>query len=243
MRLLLLTLLVFTSLKLSLADELPTDFKSSEVNEAIQSFDQSIKSVRSLTTAKVRTNRQELISKLKAQQEAVTKAGDLEEALKIKSLVGQLETVQAAAQESVVDEGEKAAGKVSVPRGAVKFGKSRYYVVTKPETYHVARVKCGLMGGHLVRIESEAEHQFVTKLIQSLGIQSQHHHYHWLYIDGSDEVESKVYRDSQGKEIEYLPWAEGYPQEPDKKFYLLINLEGKFYTTYSSRRFYICEWE
>ena len=229
------------------ADDFPTDIKSSEVKEAIESFEQMKKSTTTLVTAKIRTYRQELIDKLKAQQKTVTMAGDLEEALKIKSLVGKLETVQASVTELVVAEGEKAAGKISIPRGAVKFGNSRYYVVTDAVPWHVAAKQCGLAGGHLLRIDSQEEHQFITKLIQSLGIQSKHHHYHYLWIDGNDEIEPKVYRDSRGQKIEYLPWAQGEPGNPgfDATYHLLINITHSTLHNHlsSTRRYYICEWE
>ncbi len=74
----------------------------------------------------------------------------------------------------------------------------------QPVTWHVAKRLCEETGGHLARIESKEENEFIKKLIENGK-----HGFYW--IDGSDEAVEGIWVFSDGRKVTYTNWNRSQP--------------------------------
>ena len=80
------------------------------------------------------------------------------------------------------------------------FGGHHYALIEQPAVpWHVAQDLCASQGGHLVRIESLEEYEFVKTLVA-------HSQSPLFWIDGNDEASEGVWVDAEGEPLTYLPW-------------------------------------
>ena len=85
------------------------------------------------------------------------------------------------------------------------FGGHHYALIEQPAVpWHVAQDLCASQGGHLVRIESPEEFEFVKTLVA----RSQSPEF---WVDGNDEASEGVWVDAEGEPLAYLPWPPGLP--------------------------------
>ena len=85
------------------------------------------------------------------------------------------------------------------------FGGHHYALIEQPAvTWHVAQDLCASQGGHLVRIESPEEFEFVKTL-------AAHSQSPQFWVDGNDEASEGVWVDAEGEPLTYLPWRPGQP--------------------------------
>ena len=89
----------------------------------------------------------------------ITKTGDFDKAQQVKARITQLENEP----EGESHKPEKPT-KRPRPKDTVKFGGHTYALIKEPATWHVAKLRCEEMGGHLVCIESDKEAEFVSDL-------------------------------------------------------------------------------
>jgi hypothetical protein len=157
MRILILVLSLLGSAFNGLAgaeENLVGDFKSAEINAEIKKLPELAKTLQTLMEARMKTERAALIEKLKTYQTTATKAGDLDEALKVRAAIAQLETLQEAKETFAGKTDEPKTAKPNIPKNAIKFGDSSYFVIKKPMSWSDAKKFCEEQGGHLARIES-----------------------------------------------------------------------------------------
>ncbi len=123
-----------------------------------------------------------------------------------------------------------------IPPDAKEFQGHYYKVIRTLMTWHVAGRECEKMGGHLVRIESPQEQQFVHELTGKSGI-------HW--IDGSDEFQEGQWVWGNGTKIAYANWDRGQPNNAKKIQHSMVIVEsGKWGDDPSSYRYhFVCEWD
>lgn len=236
------TLLVMILGSAVVADEpISTDFKSSEVNAEIKKLPELAATLRALTEARMKVARGELIEKLKAYQIKATQDGDLDEALKVRDTIAELEKLQAA-QENLAGSGAAPKTvKASIPKKAVRFGQSMYYLITEPMTWAEAKKLAEEKGGHLARIESAEEHAFCAKLIQPI---SNNGDFRWAWIDGlAGEIKGEYFF-SNGQPVKYLAWDKKKPSGlPGHQYLNLYAPTGLYYDGAGKPQPFICEWE
>ena len=217
-------------------------YKSEVVNEAIEKFDTEVRRLESLIVIKIRSERQNLIETMEAELLAATKAGDLEEAIKLRDAIKKLQEMQdSSAAEAAIVSGKESANK-RIPKDAVKFGKSKYYYYTKLMSRNDAIAYCESLGGHLARMETIQEQAFLGRALVSAK-----QPYAW--VDGSDESGKWIF--SNGEVMPNLKWQPGEPERG--KHYALFRglaiVNGKDVWSMTlqadhptSLRTFICEW-
>ena len=132
--------------------------------------------------------------------------------------------------------------KQNIPAGAVQFGGKTYFVFEQEVTWHHADKLCKQLGGYVVRVESQAEHEFLKGMLNSIENASP---YYW--IDGSDAAEEGTWIFSNGKPMDYLGWSAKEPgnwANAEHNAYLYRKNQwqwGDF--SASGRRPFICEWD
>jgi len=133
------------------------------------------------------------------------------------------------------------------PKGARRFGEHHYMLFDMRLTWHLARRQCEALGGHLARIETAEEQQFVASLI-SVGRRKKY----WL--DGSDEVVEGRWVFGNGKELTYTNWDTNEPNNQSGlqhclQIYRGRNREGRNWhglwddDNAGSRKGFVCEWD
>ena len=96
------------------------------------------------------------------------------------------------------------APRLQILRGAVEFRGHRYFVIRTPATWHGAREKCMARGGHLVRIDDEAERQYIAQLIRAARVSR-------CWTDANDELAEGRWTYSNGEPIRFPFWQSGQP--------------------------------
>jgi serine/threonine protein kinase len=127
---------------------------------------------------------------------------------------------------------------VRIPKESAKFGEHHYKLFDKAATWFEAKRLCEASGGHLARIESPEEQQFIEQLISSSKAE-----YFWL--DGSNARVAGTWEDSEGNKLIYVHWDKGQPNNAGEgEHYLAINKNRYWHDGYVGyRTSYICEWD
>lgn len=129
------------------------------------------------------------------------------------------------------------AASIKIPADAKSFGGSQYKRFDDPCTRTVAERRCAEVGGHLARLESRGEQQFVHKLIED-GEKA-------FWIDGTDEIHEGRWRLSDGSAMEFTNWD---PQQPDnasgdEHYATMFSLNGLWNDAPPDNRLgFVCEW-
>jgi hypothetical protein len=125
------------------------------------------------------------------------------------------------------------------PRNAVAFGGHHYLLFEQPQIpWHVAQDFCARQGGHLARIQSPEEFEFLKTLIaQTKSIV--------FWVDGNDEESEGVWVDADGEPLTYLPWEPGFPSNDLGNENVAEIRDGKFNDMRCGLRQggFICEWD
>lgn len=221
-------------------DSISSDFKSAEINAEIKKLPELESTLRSLMEARLKVARGELIDKLKEYQVKATQAGDLDEALKVRNTIADLEKQQESKNTLPASDAPKVV-KQNIPKNAARFGKSRYFLVTEPKTWAEAKKLCEEQGGHLARIESAEEHAFCAQLIQSLRNNGEHS---WALVDGTDIETKGTYVFSNGEPVKYVKWDVKKPTgRADCRYLGLYAVTGLYYDCGEKAQPFICEWD
>jgi len=225
-----------------MADETSTTFKSPEINAEFKKLPELAATLKALTEARMRVARGELIEKLKAYQTKATQDGDLDEALKVRETIAELERLQAADEKPSNKNVSSKPAKVNIPKDAARFGKSRYYVVTEPKSSAEAEKICAEQGGHLARIETAEEHAFCAKLIQAYRPAKKNDQ--WIWIDGNDEALEGTFVFGNGELVQYFQWDAMKPNSKKGFNWLTLDVTtGLFHDADAQLRPFLCEWD
>jgi len=103
-------------------------------------------------------------------------------------------------------------------------------------TWHVARDYCESLGGHLARIESRDEMEFIANFCGNAQN---------LWLDGTDEIEEGIWMFTNTKPVDQrvLNWHQGNgPRNGNAHHYLRI-WEGEIIDSGSERVHFVVEWD
>lgn len=231
-------------------DEAPTwTFGSAKANDAVRQFRTSRKKLDEAYERRRKENRTALISQMQENVKAATKANDLDDAVAIREAIKVFSREPAAGDapdftaRQEPDEGKgPEEGAFAAPDGAVPFSKHYYKYIPTLMSPQNAAAECARLGGHLVRIESKAEHRFVVNLIQRSG-----NKHDWVMIDGSDAGHEGAWTFSNGKPMRYFAWSPGHPHIAPERNHLILDF--RFGATYGDcmasvdRPPFVCEWD
>ena len=147
---------------------------------------------------------------------------------------------KASAALAEVNKELKKLGGVAPPRDAVPWAGHCYKRFDTPMSFTMAQRRCGEMGGHLVRIESDKEQQFVASLAKRGG-------FTLYWIDGSDEQKEGEWKFSSGQVMRFTAWGSGQPDDPtgrENKVHLVKSRGWRWNDAPPSRKCgFICEWD
>ena len=184
------------------------------------------------------------LAELKSALSSALAAENLEQANIINGMVkklGAAPAVQATAKLVVRDEARDL--HPAMPRGAVEFGDSYYFVYAAvPMNHRQAAEFCRAIGGHLAYIESAEENAFIANLCE-------HRANATVLIGGSGQKDPKTWRFGDGSPMTYfnfrpraklnfpLNYSRMIPSKRDGEFGMWIPDNG------SSIRPFVCEWD
>ncbi len=239
-----------------IAQEKKTDwkFKSSKATAALKNYGREITGLNKKGEAalqklndgykkKVKEERLELILELEKVLNEATKDGRLDEAVKIrdaiKALHGGAKPPGTPALLAFGGDVKQSGPMARIPRDALRYKGHHYKFFANPMTWHVARRYCESLGGHLLRIESAAEHAFVLQAIKKGGLVKN------MWIDGSDAVTEGQWFFRNGKKMSFAKWRQGEPDNHQGHQHTAhIGPKGLWWDTYGTARTpFICEWD
>ena len=243
--------------------------KSPAAKQAIAKYDESVKRLNGLhrkarislveqyqlEAAKLKQN---LVEKLEIAKKEQTQAANLDEAVAVRNHIQRLQAkrVTAPGTSEETRELQLRASKLkaelkelkskqrdspleNIPREAVEFDNHHYWVVSEREGFVRAMFRCQQMGGHLLRIDSQKEHNFVRALIEK-------HPRGNFWVDGSDLLEEGVWRYSNTEKMPYLNWALREPNgnrgENFAEMGAGVGRKMNDVAIHGRANYFICEW-
>ena len=140
-----------------------------KLEEVDKEFAKQLKDLEKSYQMKTELVRARLVSNLNKAMEEEARRVHLEEANKIKGVIDETKETAAPTFNSLMGRPDKQGAKTSktktpkvrIPKTAVKFNGHHYAVVPTGMTPHVASMYAKSFGGHVVRIESGQENEFV----------------------------------------------------------------------------------
>ena len=145
---------------------------------------------------KYQYNKEDLLRDLEAALRYERTEGDLDEAIKIRDAIATLK-----------QQPDAPVSNAQIPADAVEWNGHFYKVIPLRGTHQAALNYCAENGGHLARIESKDEQEFIEKLLANSNES------HW--IDGSDAAREGRWMFSNGTPMQYFNW--GVPGEPSNR--------------------------
>jgi hypothetical protein len=180
--------------------------------------------------------RQELLVELEALRKLAMAEDKLDQAVAIKKQIAEYEQLDISRLATEQEERITSEAKSTV------FENHSYFIYRDELTWHLASQFAAKKGGHLLRIESPEEYEFVaTELLRRLRDGAFH-------MDGSDETEEGKWLYSDGSPVPDFVWA---PIEPnnvgDTEHSLGIGITSNGWGAYDGnggmRRPFIVEWD
>ena len=230
-----------------------TELKSSKAKAAVREYERKLEDVdkeiakqledlKKSYQMKAELVRARLLSNLnEAMKEEIRKI-NLQEANKIKALVESIEKAETSVIEKLINETKKkhdTKTRSKIPQSAVQFKGHHYAVVTKAMSPYDARLYAEGFGAHLLRIETEREHIFVTKLIQ--GFQGARDIAFW--IDGSDGITEGQWMYSNREPVRYWPTDSPPDNTHNSEHNVEIHKSGHLNDYSLARQPFVIEWD
>ena len=120
---------------------------------------------------------------------------------------------------------------------AVEFNGHHFARVEQKMTVAQAASYCQRVDGHLVRIETAAEQQFVARLVATGADRT-------CWIDGSDAVSEGAWQFGDGRQMSCANWSPNEPNGGRGEHAVVMSRDGRWSDVNSSRRTaFVCEWE
>jgi hypothetical protein len=204
----------------------------SKIEDVDEDFEKQLKDLEKSYQMKSEILRARLLSNLNAAMEEEAKRVRLEEANKIKELIKQRKETELP----TLDQLKWKVAKAKIPKTAIEFNGHHYAICTEQKTWHVARDYCESLGGHLARIESPEEMEFIANFCGNAK--------DW-YLDGTDEIEEGIWLFTNGKPVDQqvLNWYQGKgPRNGNSQHYLRF-WDREIIDSDNERKPFVVEWD
>jgi hypothetical protein len=223
-----------TELKSTKAKAAVRDYER-KIEDVDEDFEKQLKNLEKSYQMKSQILRARLLSNLNAAMEEEAKRVRLEEATEIKELIKQRKETELP----TLDQLKWKVAKAKIPKTAVKFNGHHYAICTEQKTWHMARDYSESLGGHLARIESREELEFVIALKKNVKATG------FFWIDGSDETTENDWRFSDGRQMSFTAWKPGEPNDGfNGEHHLVLDDSMLFRDGQARSRFhFIIEWD
>jgi len=212
-------------------------FKSARANRAKTGYEAQVGRATEQYQAQLKAARRNLLRNLDQAIKESTRAGELDDALKIRQARKAAEEGRALAAPPATKPEPPAP--VKPPKDAAKWGGRHYKVFNDTMPVTEAQKACAKIGGHLVRIGSAEKNNFILGLLRGAT-----RGYYW--IDGSDAAREGDWRFGDDRKMTYLNWADKEPGNSGGiQHWIGIDRNGKWHDFPAGARKYgfICEWE
>jgi hypothetical protein len=185
-------------------------------------YEEAVAAAKTQYEEKLAAARAALIADLDKALADATKAGNLDEALRIREAKKSLESEETTKPPPALRE------------GAVRFGKSQFRIVLADVRWSEAREACRKLGGDLAGIDSEEKREFLKSQIGSLQ----------LWVGGHYNSRNKRWQWPNGKSIASDAWSPGRPENngPYTVIFPGSGLIGDGKEDLTDCKGYICEW-
>ena len=216
----------------------PWAFKSAKANEAMRKYQAARKKLDEGYDKLHLENRAAFVAKLEEAVNNATKAGNLDEAVAIRDAIKLVRTSeQVEAPVAAIPPNRK-----KIRRGAVAYEGHHYFVYQEAMSWPDAQAACRKEGGHLVRVDTEAEFDFLTRLLIGVPRRTP-----WVWADLRDEAVENTWVDSDGQPPGFLRWKSGEPSRGDRQTNCgcvdYRDPTGFLDHPCSSPSSFICEWD
>jgi uncharacterized protein (TIGR03067 family) len=136
------------------------------------------------------------------------------------------------------------------PDTAVAFGSKRFALYTEQLSWHAARQRCVELGGRLAEVRSQAENDFLERMVVNREPDG-------VWLGATDEVQEGRWLWSEGSPLTYANWDNTQPNNagPSGEHYLMLLVTihtGKWWDQPAKSGYglpggwkagYICEWD
>ena len=176
----------------------------------------SIKRLEAVFEKEVEKLREETLKDLQKELDAAFESKDLDKAVALKKAIEEFESAEASGLSTKGEVATEKRVKKRIPRTALKFKGHHYAINPSLMSWHVARDYCKSVGGHLVRINSREEFEFVRRMylnqlnnLKQVQLLRRSRLFptasggYSIYIDGSDEDQEDVWVYSDGTPVDF----------------------------------------
>ena len=171
----------------------------------------AIKRLEGVFEKEVEKLREKTLKDLQKELDGALEAKDLDEAVALREAIKAFEDGDASGLLSTAkttDENKKKTKK-QIPRKALNFKGHKYAIQNAPMFPNVAADYAESLGGHLLRIESAEEWDFVRKWLNGKRD---------LYVDGSDQIEEGSWVYSEGTKVDFRNVKVVFDGQPAQNF-------------------------
>ena len=195
----------------------------------------AIKRLEGVFEKEVEKLREKTLKDLQKELDVALEAKDLDEAVALREAIKAFEGAEASGLAAKAEVASKKKIRKRIPKEAVSFGGHKYFYHDQPATYRVALGIAESAGGHLVRIDSLKEFEFIMRMTGGAGM-----------IDGTSEVGDGKWRFANGEELKLgnIRFRAGEPNNfnTSTEFILVLTPQGINDQPYDRYRF-IIEWD
>jgi len=200
-----------------------------ETGKAKRDYDTAVERLLLTRVGVVQKARVELLSQLDEALLFETKAGRLDEAIKIKRAIEEVKSGKG------IPGREERPTKKNIPSCAIEWNGHHYLAVLMPVDWEKAKKLCEEMGGHLVYIEDEREMKMLSVLTKDI----------YVWVGGTNLFPNSQWQWANGQKIKEPMWDKSQPSNPDIEHYTMLRQGklGDFPRQHRSNYGFICEWD
>jgi len=205
----------------------------------------AIKRLEGVFEKEVEKLREKTLTALQEELDAALEVKDLDKAVALREAIKAFEDGDESGLSAKSDAEGKAAPaskekfKKRIPKEAVSFGGHKYYLVTTQATWDEGAISSSRVGGHLVRIDSIAEHDFLIRYLKSVGFAAS------VWVDGTRRLDGKTWLFGNGQNVDFGRMRVEPLENKNPEPYLhMVNVyQWRVHDSYLGKHAYIIEWD
>ena len=183
--------------------------------------------------------REKTLKDLQKELDAALEAKDLDKAVALRKAIEEFESAEASGLSAKAEVASKKKIRKRIPKEAVSFGGHKYYLVTAQATWDEGAISSSRVGGHLVRIDSIAEHDFLIRYLKSVGFAGS------VWVDGTRRLDGKTWLFGNGQNVDFGRMRVEPLENKNPEPYLhMVNVyQWRVHDSYLGKHAYIIEWD